>query len=184
MLLMWTISCSMITVLTTDMLPSGCNGECVISVFQQSATVHLTVNSPLIVLYNDYVCNVLQLINNNDQLTEKFKAATAECKEQETRADDFERELKSLQNKYEALEGIRQNSIFLFVIAACSILQVTQMQLRKSMKMPNKNWTQPWLSLEIFNRLAICDVSFSSISVHVVSNLEFISIVSINLTCG
>ena len=48
----------------------------------------------------------MQLLDNNDKLTEQLKEATSASKEQETRADDLERDLKSLRSQYEALEGI------------------------------------------------------------------------------
>lgn len=48
----------------------------------------------------------IQHIELNDQLTEKLQDLTAKLKEEETKAEDFERENKSLNEKYNALEGI------------------------------------------------------------------------------
>lgn len=47
----------------------------------------------------------IQHIELNDQLTEKMKEVTAKATDEEGRADDLDRELKSLQNKYSDLEG-------------------------------------------------------------------------------
>lgn len=44
-------------------------------------------------------------MDQNDQLLEKVKELTALHKEQESRADELERDLKSLNEKYTALEG-------------------------------------------------------------------------------
>lgn len=47
----------------------------------------------------------MQHIDYNDQLLEKVKTLTEQCKEAENRADDFERELKASLHKYDQLEG-------------------------------------------------------------------------------
>ena len=45
-------------------------------------------------------------MEQNDELLEKIKTLQTESHEHENRADEFERELKSLQLKYSQLEGI------------------------------------------------------------------------------
>lgn len=48
---------------------------------------------------------ILQLIESNDQLNDKIKEVSTKHSEEEARADELERDLKSLRNTCTTLEG-------------------------------------------------------------------------------
>lgn len=69
----------------------------------------------------------LQLLEQNDDLNEKVKELTTQYNEQEARADDFEREVKSLNAKLTAKEGIMNIVQMLHVQWNLINLTVTQL---------------------------------------------------------
>ena len=63
-----------------------------------------------------------QLIESNERLNEQLRELKAESHDHESRADELERDLKSLQSKYEALEGISMyaKDMLVWILICCT----------------------------------------------------------------